>query len=210
MQLEEARQAELRTRLCGEFMSCLDTTTEGVTPGVSEAPPSPSPSQAREDGDAPRGQGGDDEEVNSASGHSLNLAVGEHMVHDPHRTLTPSPPSERSASEGHAVGHSVGAGDTLGGLIRARMLQLRASIAERREIIRGHNETLREYRERPPTARPSVRIGQGTTRDAGLEGTRSQPGDESHANDLFGGLHSGGLEVTTDPWHHGVQQTSTG
>ncbi|KAK3252746.1 hypothetical protein CYMTET_37974 [Cymbomonas tetramitiformis] len=57
MLAKEARRTELRTRLCSEFLSCLDTTTEGVTPAVSGAPPSPIPSQAGEDGDYPYGQG---------------------------------------------------------------------------------------------------------------------------------------------------------
>ncbi|KAK3235224.1 hypothetical protein CYMTET_54551 [Cymbomonas tetramitiformis] len=160
MRAEETRRTELRTQLRSEFLSNVDTTAEGVTPTTSGAPPSPIPSQPGEDGDSLYRQGGGDEEVDSASGRSPNLACG--------------------------------------GLIRAAIARLNVSIAERTEIISRHEETLREYRDRPLTARPSVRMGQGTSGDAGPDGrhgTRSQPENEAGASDAFGGLRSGGLEV---------------
>ncbi|KAK3286861.1 hypothetical protein CYMTET_5605 [Cymbomonas tetramitiformis] len=89
-------------------------------------------------------------------------------------------------ADGGTAGHSVGGAHSW--MTWPRVAQLRANIAARQEIISGHEETLREYRERPPTARPSVRIGTGTSGGAGPDGrhgTRSQPVDEYRASDAF-------------------------
>ncbi|KAK3274404.1 hypothetical protein CYMTET_17415 [Cymbomonas tetramitiformis] len=69
--LAEERRAEVQAQLCGEFMRCLDSTTE--------------------DGDPHRGQGEEDEEVNSASERPTDLAAGGDRDPSSLRTTTLSP-----------------------------------------------------------------------------------------------------------------------
>ncbi|KAK3282076.1 hypothetical protein CYMTET_10168 [Cymbomonas tetramitiformis] len=83
-------------------------------------------------------------------------------------------------------------------MLRTAIEEFDVRIEEKNEIIRKHEEALREMQDRP---RPSGRIrgiGQGTASDTfpnGRHGTLEQPVNEAVAGNKFSGLHSRGLEV---------------
>ncbi|KAK3245894.1 hypothetical protein CYMTET_44555 [Cymbomonas tetramitiformis] len=179
--LADAQRAEVHTQLCDNFMRCLDPAVE--------------------DGDSHHRQTEEDEEVDSASRRSPGLAAGEGVGSSPRYAATLSPQSERSYSEEQDVGQI---SERFVGLaadqaqVRAEIAANEASIAAIEEQIRVRAEIIREYEARPPTTRPSARIGTRGSDDPGLDsrhGAQTQPTREHCSSQALGGLRAEGLGV---------------